>query len=100
MSHSSLVIASIVLAGLVAVAVIGLVTHGATAGAGYAPTRALLEGQAELPGVYTLLKFVATWLSAWSGVSAGVFAPSLAIGAGLGHDVTLFWGLSQEAAPP
>lgn len=71
------------------VAVIGLVTGGATAGAGYAPTRALLEGQANLPGVYTLLKFVATCLSAWTGVPAGVFAPSLAIGAGIGSDVAL-----------
>ncbi|KPF47680.1 chloride channel protein [beta proteobacterium AAP121] len=82
------------------VAVIGLATQGATAGAGYAPTRALLEGQAELPGVYTLLKFCATWISAWSGVPAGVFAPSLAIGAGIGHDVALFMGMSREAAIP
>ena len=83
-----------------AVAVIGLVTGGATAGAGYLTTRGLLEGQAELPGVYTLLKFCATWLSAWSAVPAGVFAPSLAIGAGIGHDVALVSGLSGEAAIP
>lgn len=83
-----------------AVALIGLVTGGATAGAGYAPTRALLEGQAELPGVYTLLKFCATWLSAWSGVPAGVFAPSLAIGAGIGNDVALIAGVGREAAIP
>lgn len=83
-----------------AVAAIGLVTGGTTAGAGYAPTRALLEGRAELPGVYTLLKFCATWLSAWTGVPAGVFAPSLAIGAGIGHDVALLTGVGQEAAIP
>ena len=83
-----------------AVAVIGVVTGGATAGAGYAPTRALLEGQAELPGVYTVLKFCATWLSAWTGVPAGVFAPSLAIGAGIGHDIALLAGLDREAAIP
>lgn len=83
-----------------AVAVIGLVTGGATAGAGYAPTRALLEGQAELPGVYTLLKFCATWISAWSGVPAGVFAPSLAIGAGIGHNVSVLAGVGREAAIP
>lgn len=83
-----------------AVAVIGLATQGATAGAGYLTTRALLEGQGELPGVYTLLKFCATWISAWSGVPAGVFAPSLAIGAGIGHDVAVFMGLSREAAIP
>jgi len=83
-----------------AVAVIGLATGGATAGAGYAATRALLEGQADLPGVYTLLKFVATWLSAWTGVPAGVFAPSLAIGAGIGNDVALLSGLSNQEAIP
>ena len=31
---------------------------------------------------------------------AGVFAPSLAIGAGIGHDVALLTGLSREAAIP
>lgn len=82
------------------VAVIGLATGGATAGAGYAPTRALLEGQAELPAIYTVLKFCATWLSAWSGVPAGVFAPSLAIGAGIGNDVALLTGVGAEAAIP
>jgi hypothetical protein len=40
--------------------VIGMATGGATAGAGYAPTRALLEGHADLPELYTLLKFCAT----------------------------------------
>jgi H+/Cl- antiporter ClcA len=82
------------------VAVIGLVTQGQTAGAGYAPTRALLEGEADLPGVYTLLKFCATWLSAWTGVPAGVFAPSLAVGAGIGRDVSLLAELGREAAIP
>jgi H+/Cl- antiporter ClcA len=83
-----------------AVALIGLSTGGATAGAGYATTRSLLEGQADLPGVYTLLKFVATWLSAWTGVPAGVFAPSLAIGAGIGYDVALVSGLGDQQAIP
>ena len=82
------------------VAVIGIVTGGATAGAGYAPTRAMLEGRAELPGVFTLLKFCATWLSAWTGVPAGVFAPSLTIGAGIGHDVALLVGAGSDVAIP
>ena len=82
------------------VAVIGLVTQGATAGAGYVTTRALLEGQGDLPGVYTLLKFCATWLSAWSGVPGGVFAPSLAIGAGIGHDVALWTDVGRQSAIP
>jgi H+/Cl- antiporter ClcA len=83
-----------------AVAVIGWVTQGATAGAGYAATRDMLEGRSELPGVFTLLKFCATWLSAWSGVPAGVFAPSLTIGAGIGHDVAALTGVSGAQAIP
>lgn len=83
-----------------AVAVIGIVTHGATAGAGYEPTRAMLEGHAELPGVFTLLKVCATWLSAWSGVPAGVFAPSLTIGAGIGRDIALLFGVAPQQAIP
>ncbi len=82
------------------VALIGLVTHGATAGAGAAATRSLLEGDAQGPAVYTVLKFCATWLSAWTGVPAGVFAPSLSIGAGIGHDVAVFAGVGAERAIP
>ncbi len=88
-----------------AVALIGLVTGGQTAGAGYEPTRALLEGRSPMgegdwPGLYTLLKYCATWLSAWTGVPAGVFAPSLAVGAGLGHDVATLSDLHGDAAIP
>ena len=83
-----------------AVAVIGIVSGQATAGAGYAPTRALLEGQDDLPSMYTVLKFCATWLSAWSGLPAGVFAPSLAIGAGIGRDVAWLMGVVGPAAIP
>jgi len=69
------------------VAVIGVVTQGATFGSGYGYTRAMLAGQENVPAVYGVLKFVATWLTAWSGVPAGIFAPSLAIGAALGNGV-------------
>ncbi len=75
-----------------AVAVIGTVTGGATFGSGYEHTRGLLEGTHQdgehLPGLFVLLKLLATWLSAWSGVPGGMFAPSLSIGAGLGQDVS------------
>ena len=82
------------------VAVIGIVTGGATAGAGSAPTRAMLEGQSELPGVFTLLKYRATWLLTWTGAPAGVFAPSLTIGAGIGRDISLLMGVGPETAIP
>ncbi|MBX3607609.1 MAG: chloride channel protein [Piscinibacter sp.] len=72
-----------------AVAVIGLATNGATFGSGYVYTKAMLSGEATAPAIYVLLKFIATWLTAWSGVPAGIFAPSLAIGAALGNDIAL-----------
>ena len=36
----------------------------------------------------------------WSGVPGGIFAPSLAIGASLGHDIALVTGVGAEAAIP
>jgi H+/Cl- antiporter ClcA len=72
--------------GLV-IAVIGVATQGTTFGSGYAHTRGLLDGNQTAPGVFVFFKLVATWLSAWSGASGGVFAPALAIGAALGNDI-------------
>lgn len=74
-----------------AVAVIGLASAGSTFGSGYAHTRGLLEGNESAPVAYVFLKLVATWISAWSGVPGGIFAPSLAIGAGIGSDVALLF---------
>ena len=72
--------------GLV-VAVIGVVSHGDTFGSGYSHTRNMLEGQGDSSALYVLLKFMATWITAWSGVPGGLFAPSLAIGGALGNDI-------------
>lgn len=78
------------------VAVIGLASDGLSWGSGYASTKALLEGAVAVPLVYVLLKFVATWWTAWSGVPAGIFAPSLAIGAALGSNVAVLSGHAGE----
>jgi len=81
-----------------AVALIGLVTAGATFGSGYEPTRAMVDGIATMPMVYALFKFLATWFSSWAGVPAGIFAPSLAIGAAMGNDVALLFFQGQAPA--
>lgn len=75
-----------------AVAVIGLATGGATFGAGSEAVKHMLAGEADVPAFYVTLKFIATWLTAWSGVPGGIFAPSLSIGAGVGHNVSLLMG--------
>lgn len=75
-----------------AVAIIGVASGGATFGSGYQATKDLLHGQDSTSGLYVLLRFCATWLSAWSGVPGGIFAPALAIGAGLGSDIAQWTG--------
>ncbi len=77
------------------IAIIGIVSHGATFGSGYGATKALLAGEEATHGLYVTLRFVVTWLSAWSGVPGGIFAPCLAIGAGIGQDVSNWTGHAQ-----
>lgn len=84
--------------GALVIAVIGLVTGGATFGAGSEAVKHMLAGEADVPSFYVTLKFVATWLSAWVGVPGGIFAPSLSIGAGVGHNVATLTG-SDSIAP-
>ncbi|MEO5793637.1 MAG: chloride channel protein [Rhodoferax sp.] len=71
------------------VAVLGIVSHSDTYGSGYDHSRAMLEGHGDTSSLYVLLKFIATWLTTWAGVPAGIFAPSLAIGGALGNDIAL-----------
>ncbi len=79
-------------AGGLMIAVMGLSTGGATFGAGSETVQHMLKGEADVPSMYVTLKFMATWLTAWCGVPGGIFAPSLSIGAGVGHNVSLFMG--------
>jgi len=77
---------------------IGIASHGATFGSGYGYTRGLLQGHVDVPLLYLTLRVVATWLAVWSGVPGGIFAPCLAIGAGVGHDIAVFTGSQADAA--
>ncbi|MBX3428909.1 MAG: chloride channel protein [Hyphomonadaceae bacterium] len=67
----------------VVVAVIGYATHGATWGTGYEAARSMVEGESGSIW-FAPAKFVATLATAASGVPGGIFAPSLATGAGVG----------------
>ncbi len=74
------------------IAVIGLVTGGVTFGAGSETVKGMLAGHGELSPLHTLLKFIATWLTAWCGVPGGIFAPALTIGAGIGNSISQLTG--------
>jgi H+/Cl- antiporter ClcA len=81
----------------VLVAALGYVTGGSSFGSGYGETRALLEGDTSLEWYYGPAKFLATLIAYLSGLPGGIFAPSLAIGAGIGHDLAPLIG--QQDAP-
>lgn len=67
----------------VVVGVLGFATAGATSGTGYEPTRELLSG-APVALWFGPAKFVAALATSVSGIPGGIFAPSLAVGAGFG----------------
>jgi chloride channel protein, CIC family len=68
------------------VAIAGYVTGGTVFGTGYEQAKAVLAGQ-NVPELFGPLKLIATWLSTISGVPGGIFSPSLAVGAGLAHNL-------------
>ena len=89
----------VMLAGLcgLAIAVIGVVSGGNTFGTGYEQARGAVEGHA-LPLLFFAEKLLASFLSMISGIPGGIFAPSLAVGAGLGSTVGSLLGTSIALA--
>ncbi len=80
------------------VAVCGLLSGGAAFGTGYAQAKALVQGDGSIPAAFGILKLLATAASSISGIPGGIFAPSLAVGAGLGANVAaLLPGASAQA---
>nr|WP_306228983.1 chloride channel protein [Aurantimonas sp. CSK15Z-1] len=77
------------------VAVIGLASGGTTWGTGYEAARALVEGDPQSLW-FGPAKFMATILTTLSGIPGGIFAPSLATGAGFGN--ILAWLVPTEPA--
>jgi H+/Cl- antiporter ClcA len=81
------------------VALLGVATSGLVFGTGYDPTRMTLEESGALPWHFDIAKFAATLLSSVAGIPGGIFAPSLAVGAGIGDNIaTLLPGLAQHSA--
>lgn len=74
------------LCGLV-VALLGLASGGLTWGTGYGATKVLVEGHGQ-PLWFGVAKFGASLATALSGAPGGIFAPSLAVGAGVGNLLT------------
>lgn len=73
------------------VALCGLASGDLVYGTGYEQVKTALENGQALPESFGLLKFLATSLTAVSGIPGGIFAPSLAVGAGIGSNVAHFF---------
>ncbi|WP_085318157.1 chloride channel protein [Derxia lacustris] len=81
-----------------ALALLGALAGGSVFGSGYHEARALLAGEAGAGWIYAPAKLLANLVSFLSGVPGGLFAPSLAVGAGIGAELSaLFPGLGPGA---
>ncbi len=72
----------------VVVALCGIASGDTIFGTGYTHVKALVDTGTPLPMSFGLLKMAATTLSSVAGIPGGLFSPSLAVGAGIGYDVS------------
>lgn len=81
-----------------ATGLIGLASGGLTYGTGYEESKAALEGIASLPALFMVLKLLVIWLAFVARIPGGIFAPALAVGAGMGTDVALLLPGEHDSA--
>ncbi|HHH43853.1 MAG TPA: chloride channel protein [Gammaproteobacteria bacterium] len=72
----------------VGIAGAGFLSGNTAYGTGYLEAEAILTGTSTLPESYPLMKMLATLFSYLSGIPGGIFAPSLATGAGVGAEIS------------
>ncbi|WP_293764012.1 chloride channel protein [uncultured Aquitalea sp.] len=79
-------------------AVIGIASDGITFGTGYFRAREILEGGGGGMQDYGALKLLSLLITYISGAPGGIFAPSLAVGAGVGLNLSLLLPYLPQAA--
>lgn len=57
-------------------------------GTGYEQARSLLQGEGHVGAAFGAMKFAANLASYAAGIPGGLFSPALAVGAGLGHNIS------------
>lgn len=66
-------------------------------GTGYEQANAIVSGSADYDPLFPLYKFIATLASYFTGIPGGIFAPSLATGAGIGQSLSQFLPLAPAS---
>ncbi|MDG0022917.1 chloride channel protein [Trinickia sp. Y13] len=77
------------------IAVVGIASSGHTFGSGYAEARSMLEGRGHVGALYPAFKMITMVGSYLPGAPGGLFAPSLAIGAGIGNALHMVFSQMQ-----
>jgi H+/Cl- antiporter ClcA len=72
-------------------ALCGIASGDTIYGTGYTQVKGLLDGTGVLPMSFGLLKMAATTLASISGIPGGIFSPSLAVGAGIGFNLSVLF---------
>lgn len=72
-----------------ALALLGVAFGAGAFGTGYEQARSLVQGQAVVGHEFGLMKFAANLVSYVAGIPGGLFSPALAVGAGLGHNLSV-----------
>ena len=80
------------------IATVGYLSGNTAYGTGYTEASAIITGTSELPASYPWMKILATVFSYLSGIPGGLFAPSLAAGAGVGAELAGWMPAAPTAA--
>ena len=75
--------------GLSLVALAAIAGHGAF-GTGYAQARSLLQGTPLVGHEFGVMKWIANFISNIAGIPGGLFSSALAVGAGIGYNLSVF----------
>ena len=79
-------------------ALLGLLSGGSTYGTGYIEAQHIIANSASDDLLYPIYKMFSTAISYFSGIPGGIFAPSLAVGAGVGANLSLLFSPEVAAA--
>jgi H+/Cl- antiporter ClcA len=81
-----------------ALAGLGIASGSVVYGTGYAEARALVQDKHGAAAAFGLLKLGANILSYWAGIPGGIFSPALAVGAGMGHTISIVLPNTDQGA--